>query len=424
MKSLKTGGNRLTKRLRAGLWGCLAVFALLTGCGKRDTVEPTVGIDSPERTWVRVLLFGNLRECTVATPAGFIAEGIGNGVLADYSDTAEMQLRLQDGRIRIGEHLLCREVVLRPKDPYYFVIDGQAFRGNLYLQVNEDANSLQAINHVPLESYLLGVVGAEMHSYWEPEALKAQAVAARTYCLAIQHRFGSGRSWDVMRTQANQVYNGLAAENSRIRQAVLDTTGQLLIGPRSGANGRESLFPAYYSSSCGGHTEDSRYVFGDDAVTLRGVECPWCESVARRRDFFWVPVSYPMDAVSSRLMERYPSLERLEHIVDVEIVRTGSLDRITQVRLIGVNGQKDSLRGEDFRLSLDPTGRRLKSALVTMSKSGSGLVFEDGRGFGHGVGLCQCGAQGMARQGRDYLDILSFYYPDSRLVTIETATAP
>ncbi len=97
---------------------------------------------------------------------------------------------LVDGRIRIGEHLLCSRIVLRPKDPYYFMIDGQGFRGNLYLQINDVGDGVTAINHVPLESYLLGVIGAEMHSYWEPEALKAQSVAARTYVLRFS--IGSG----------------------------------------------------------------------------------------------------------------------------------------------------------------------------------------------------------------------------------------
>ena len=419
---MKTGGNRLTATLSPRLRACVICIALLTGCGKRGTVEPTVGLDSPECTWVRVLLFGNLRECSVATPAGFTAEGVGNGIAADFSDTAKMQISVQDGQIHVSEHLLGRTVVLRPKEPFYFEIDGHGFRGTLTLQVNEDANSLAVINSVPLESYLLGVVGAEMHSYWEPEALKAQAVTARTYCLAIQHRFGSGRAWDLTRTQANQVYDGLAAENARVRQAVLATTGQILVGPRS--DGGESFFPAYYSSSCGGHTEDSRSVFGEDAVSLPGVECPWCKSIARRKDFYWGPVFYSMDTVSARLIERYPSLARLERIADIEVVRNGYLGRFTQVRLIGANGHKDSLRGEDFRLSLDPSGRRLKSALATIRKIDGGLLFEDGRGFGHGVGLCQCGAQGMARQGRDYTEILSFYYPESRLVTFETTAAP
>lgn len=381
-----------------------------------------MGIDSPERTWVRVLLFDNHREYTVATPAGFTAEGVDNGVAVDFSDTEEMQVGLRDGRICVGPHLLNREVVLRPKDPFYFTIDGQGFRGDLHLQVNEDANSIEAVNHVPVESYLLGVVGAEIHSYWEPEAIKAQAVAARTYCLAIQNRFGSRRSWDVTRTQSNQVYDGLAAENSRIRRAVLETTGQILIAPHE--DGHEAIFPAYYSSSCGGHTEDSQSVFGNDAVPLTGVGCTWCQRIARHRDFYWGPMFYTMDTVSAQLVARYPSLGRLERIVDVEVVRTGYRERIVYVRLIGANGLKDSLRGEDFRLSLDPTGRRLKSALVTMTKSKGGLLFENGRGFGHGVGLCQCGAQGMARQGRDYREILSFYYPGSKLVTIETALTP
>lgn len=385
-------------------------------------MAPTVGIDSPEDTWVRVLLFGNLREWTLETPAGFVAEGKYNPATVVFSDTAAMPMELVNGRIRVGEHLLCSRVVLRPKDPYYFFINGQGFRGNLEMQVNDDGHGVRAINHVPLESYLLGVIGAEMVSYWEPEALKAQAVAARTYCLAIQNRFGAGRAWDVTRTQANQVYNGLAAENPRVRQAVLDTTGRILIAPDT--DGREWIFPAYYSSSCGGHTEDSRYVFGDDLVPLAGVECSWCKSVARRRDFHWGPVDFPMTTVSTRLMSRYPSLMPLERIIDVEVIRYGAMGRITQVRVTGANGQTDTLRGEDFRLSLDPTGLVLKSALATMRKTRNRLVFEHGRGFGHGVGLCQCGAQGLARQGCLYADILSHYYPGSRLVMIETIAAP
>lgn len=404
------------------LWVVGAAFFALTGCGKRDVVDPAVGWDSPERTWVRVLLFGNLRECTVAAPAGFTLDGQVGGVYADFSDSRPIQIGVLNGRIQVGEHRIGSDVMLRPKEPSYFEIDGKGFRGVLRLRVSGDDGGFEAINHVPLESYLLGVVGAEMHSYWEPEALKAQAVAARTYCLAVQHRFGTGREWDMLRTQANQVYDGLAAENPRVRRAVLETTGQILVAPD--AEGKETLFATYYSSSCGGYTEDSRNVFGGDVVSIAGVECPWCESIARRRDFNWGPVFFPMSEVSSRLLTRYPSLERLERIVDVEVLRVGHRGRMTMVQLTGANGQKETLRGEDFRLSLDPTGRRLKSALVQMTPAGGGLLFEHGLGFGHGVGLCQCGAQGMARNDRDYTAILAFYFSGSKLVSIETAAAP
>ncbi len=421
LKVWNTDGGFAAQR-KTALRVVLAAVVWLTGCGRRETVEPAVGLDSPERTWVRVLLFGNLRECTVAFPAGFTAEGLTDGVTAEFSDTEPMQIGLQDGRLRIGAHRMCGQVVVRPKDPFYFEIDGRGFRGNLYLRVGDDGQSFDAINHLPVESYLLGVVGAEMHSYWEPEALKTQAVAARTYCLAVQHRFGSGRAWDLTRTQANQVYEGLSAENPRIRQAVLETTGQIMVAPDD--SGKQTLFAAYYSSSCGGHTEDSQHVFGTDAVHIAGVKCPWCEAIARRRDFHWKPVYYAMDEVHAKLTARYPSLLRLERVVDIEVMRTGWLGRITMVQVIGVNGLKDTLRGEDFRLALDSTGRRLKSALAAMDKVGGGLLFSGGRGFGHGVGLCQCGAQGMARDGRDYTAILAFYFPDSKLVAIETAAAP
>jgi stage II sporulation protein D len=420
-KPLKTAGGRQTASCGLAMWICFMGSAFFTGCGKRAPVEPAVGMDSPEQTWVRVLLFGNLDQCTIAAPGGFIVEGIDNGVTAEFSDTQPMRLCLENGRIRIGHHRVGQDVMIRSKDPYYFLVDDAGFRGNLHVRVTEDGTRIQMINHVPLESYLLGVIGAEMYSYWEPEALKAQTVAARTYCLAIQHRFGPARLWDVTRVQSSQMYHGLAAENARIRQAVLETTGQILVA--KGSDGSEAIFPAYYSSSCGGHTENSQAVFGEDWINLPGVACPWCEKTTRRRDFFWGPVDYPIDGVSHRLMERYPVLQRLERIIDVNVLETGSHGRINTIELIGTNRQKDRLRGEDFRLALDPSGLRLRSTLVELIKIKDGIRFDHGRGFGHGVGLCQYGAQGLAREGCDYTEILSFYYPHARLVRIQTTAA-
>ena len=97
------------------------------------------------------------------------------------------------------------------------------------------------------------------------------------------------------------------------------------------------------------------------------------------------------------------------------------------MQLIGKNGATDTVRGEDFRLCLDPTGRKIKSAIFTVEKKGDTVLFQNGLGFGHGVGLCQCGAQGMARKGQTYQNILSYYFPESELVTIavkETPTQP
>ena len=139
---------------------------------------------------------------------------------------------------------------------------------------------------MPLEPYLAGVIGAEMPDYWEPAALKAQAIAARTYCLYVKKHYGLTRSWDVSKTVSSQVYRGVKAESAQVWQAVNETAGQILV---SGANGE--LFPAYYCSSCGGHTENSQNVFGDSFEPLGGVPCPYCVDIAKPDRFFWPMVT-------------------------------------------------------------------------------------------------------------------------------------
>ena len=117
-----------------------------------------------------------------------------------------------------------------------------------------------------------------------------------------------------------------------------------------------------------------------------------------------------------------------DHITRIELqrVETGitRVLRVVRVTLIGKNGETDTLRGEDFRLCLDPTGRKIKSAIFTVEKKGSKVTFQNGLGFGHGVGLCQCGTQGMARKGKNYKTILSYYFPESKLVTIYPKEMP
>lgn len=414
--------NGLTAYRPMLLWACVVCIAVLAGCRRTAKTETTVGMDGPEQTWMRVLLFGNLRRCTVASENGFYVEDAENGVTAEFATNDPLPVFLLGETILIGQHSFGSNVTLKTRDPYVFYIDEAGYRGDLQLRLLADANGLEVVNHVPIESYLLGVVGAEMYSYWEPEALKTQAVAARTYCLFIKNRFGPYRSWDVSKTQASQVYNGLRAETVSVRNAVLETAGQVLVSRR--ANGEETIFPTYYSSACGGHTENAENVFGRDGeyvAPLSGVQCPYCKDIARQSNFNWKPVTFTVDQISRQLIERYPSLEKLETIVDVQVAETGYLDRVTKVRLIGKNDRTDWLRGEDFRLTLDPSGRRLKSTLVTITKNGSTYEFTNGRGFGHGVGLCQCGAQGMARQKSTYREILDYYFPGSLLVTIQTS---
>lgn len=351
---------------------------------------------------------------TVPGRAEFLAP---DGSVSVTPDGGELAVSLDAGRLRIGPLEFEGPVQIRPLDPEPFGIEDLHFRGRLELIPDPNSQTFSAVNRVLLEEYLFGVIGAEMQSYWEPEALRAQAVASRTYCLFIKHRFGGGRDYDVRRSQAHQVYRGIAAETDPTRQAVQETVGQVLLCPDP--DGQDYLFPAYYSSCCGGGTDDSRQIFGDSYPALRGTECPHCRKSTRAEFFFWQPVSFTKEELTERIVGRYPDLRKLERIETVEAVRVSESGRVTSLRLTGSNGETAWLRGEDFRLAADPTGRKLRSAVFRVHNSETSFEFIEGRGFGHGVGMCQSGAQALAREGKTYQEILAFYYPSSRLVRLD-----
>ncbi|MBC8379871.1 MAG: SpoIID/LytB domain-containing protein, partial [Planctomycetes bacterium] len=331
----------------------MTCILMAAGCRRRP-VETTPGIDSPRQTWVRVLLFGNLRECAIASMSGFEVEDVRSGTLANFRSDEPFGVRVSDSMLVIGEHRFGGEILIRPHEPHVFRINKKRYRGHLRLSINETEQTVEAVNHVPLESYLFGVVGAEMQSYWEPQALKAQAVASRTYCLFIKDRFGKNRTWDMTQSESSQVYRGLDAETPTVRAAVSATAGEILVAPSTN-DGREVIIGAYCSSSCGGHTEAAENVFGGEQMaSLRGVQCRHCAGVARRSNYYWKPVTMTMQQISEKLTQRYSGLEKLEAISDFKVSKLGHKGRVVRVRLIGKNGATDTVRGEDFRLCLDP----------------------------------------------------------------------
>jgi stage II sporulation protein D len=397
---------------------------ILGGCKGRQLATPTVQMDIDGQLWVRVLLLDDVTACTLKTNAPFSVLD-GRTSLQTPMARARFEqpgvpanIRLTNGAIEIGGQTFTDEqIVILPDEPHVFNLDGNNYRGKLKLILNADRGSFDVLNLVPPEPYLAGVVGAEMPGYWEPEALKAQAIAARTYCFYVKKRFGVNRDWDLKQTAAHQVYRGMSAESAQIWEAVNQTQGRVLACKQ--ADGTEEILPAYYSSTCGGHTENSRNVFGDSFETLIGVSCPYCQDVAKPKFFFWPMVQFDKTAVRDKLLERYPSLKPLGDITGILAAgRTdyGDFARLTNIKLVGSTGKSDFLRAEDFRLALDPTGRKLRSAVCQIVELGEKWAFFSGRGWGHGVGMCQCGAEGMARQGRNAEQILAHYYPASRII--------
>jgi stage II sporulation protein D len=258
-----------------------------------------------------------------------------------------------------------------------------------------------------------------MPSHWQSEALKAQAVAARTYCLYNKKKFADVRHWDVMKTAASQVYLGIRGESFAAWKAVNDTWGQVLVCRTP--SGSEEIFPAYYSSTCGGHTENAANVFGDSFGPLSGVPCPYCKEVAGPAVFFWPMVRFNTADIEMALKVKYPKLRTLAAIKNIVASRQSDysdFSRLTMVKLDDSNGLSDFVRAEDLRLTIDPMGTRLRSTICKIIPVDNDIAFLSGRGYGHGVGLCQYGAEGMARQGHSAQEILAYYYPGSKLIRI------
>ncbi len=400
----------------------LLLLIILGGCKARQLTRVTAQMDAEPQFWVRVLLLEDVTECALKTGSSFSIIHPQTQILEGYFGQIDEPIKatISAGRIAIaGRQLKSKEVIIVPDAPYIFNLNGDDYRGKLKLIVNSSGDSFDVVNLVPLEPYLEGVVGAEMPDYWEPAALGAQAIAARTYCLYYKKQFGRNRNWDVRKTQANQVYLGVSAESAQIWKAVNKTYGKVLVGKDS--NGSEDIFPAYYSSTCGGHTENSKNVFGDSFEALVGVPCPYCQDVARPNSFFWPMVQFDKSYVTTKLLQKYPKLKQLGQITNITVAKQSEYEefsRSTKIKLSGSSGKSDFLRAEDFRLTIDPTGQKLKSTIFQIINMGDKWAFSLGRGWGHGVGMCQCGAQGMAREGKNAKQILFYYYPGSKIVSV------
>lgn len=253
-------------------------------------------------------------------------------------------------------------------------------------------SSFDLIAQEDFRRYLIGVVGHEMPRSWPLETLKAQAVAARSYALAVQAERRQ-EDWHVEASIEDQVFRSVDEnrEDLRVaREAVIQTDGRVL---RTGA-GR--LVKAYYHSDCGGRTLSAKQVWGDGQDTGTAVD-EFCPSNPKAQ---W-EVSFP----ASELARKF-SLDSALASLSLEKGRAGA----QIVRLAGERGQRE-VAANDFRLKLGSTDLRSTNFEVTVN---GGQVNFKGRGFGHGVGLCQWGSRTLGLRGRTSDEILAHYYPKAR----------
>ncbi len=253
----------------------------------------------------------------------------------------------------------------------------------------------EGIQVVPLETYVLGAVAAEVYASWPRESLRAQAVVARTYALHERDRRRSaGAAFDVEDSVISQRYV-LGEVSGSIRRAVRDTRGQVLM------YGGRPLLAAFHASA-GGRTASAEEVWGTSVPYLR----PVAGMDDDAPDFFW---SYEI-----RLHDLSDALRAAGYETGT-VARVRILERSRSGRVKRLKAGEALLSGRDLRSVLG--GRAIRSSLFEVRQE-QGRVRFLGSGAGHGVGLSQWGARSLAERDWGYHQILDHYYPGSRLVSL------
>jgi stage II sporulation protein D len=260
---------------------------------------------------------------------------------------------------------------------------------------------LMAINELPLEDYVKGVVPSEMSANWHPEALKAQAMAARTYAL-YKIRQNGKKDFDVVASTKDQVYKGRAGADGPAGRAVDETRGQVL------AFQDEPILAAFFSTAAG-PTEDALNVWSVDLPYLKGVECPFDMNSPyfQWRTDVWLPL------LEQRLREEGFPVGVIAGLSPAFYTKAG---RVSHVRILHSDGELH-VKGEDLRRVLGYTV--LSSTQFDFEVVGFQIQFT-GRGAGHGVGLCQWGAKELAEKGYSAEAIVRYYYPGAEIRDISS----
>lgn len=274
------------------------------------------------------------------------------------------------------------------------------YRGNFIIE--QDKNQLLLINQINLEEYLYGVIRSEIPSNWPEEAIKAQIIASRTYAL-FKMKQNDNNKFHLEASTNFQMYDGYGKEAFYTNKLINLTKGIVVTF-------ENQPIDSIYHSSCGGFTEDAEDIWGMNIPYLQGVYTSLCRNSPK---FKWEKI-LTYKQITNILYRELKIFSRIKYI---QIGKTTRSRRVITLLCTDEKNIKHEIQMKDFRLWIG--NKNFPSNLFTLINQKDEVIFE-GRGFGHGVGLCQMCAEVMAEQGKPYEEILQYFYKNIKINKIYT----
>ncbi|MBI2472211.1 MAG: SpoIID/LytB domain-containing protein [Planctomycetes bacterium] len=367
-------------------------------CQRGTTVVHDYGAILDKIPVLRVLLMNDVKEAQLSINGSYQITGSLTNIIDQGQGLQKTKISASNGGISIGNKRYDNsELRITGLRDGAIELNNIRYRGEIRI-VQQFNNKFSVIEEVDLESFISGVLGSEMPKTWNEEALRAQAVTARTYAM---YKKKVRRNEVYHLDMLELAYRGMSSESPRLNKIVQDTKGVVMVYDWN-------IFPAYFHSTCGGHTEDAGSVFRKDSIPpLSGVECNYCNNTKYSR--------WSVDVSKSEIERRLRDANvYVSNIHTVKAIAPGAGKHGSMVEIVSADGSKE-MNANDFRLVVGPN--YLYSTAFDSRNNGQSITFS-GRGWGHGVGLCQYGAQAMAEKGFQWAAILKYYYPKIELVRV------
>lgn len=358
---------------------------------------------------IRVLLLKNIENAKIEISCSYkILDASNEKVLAQGPNLPKSKLYISSGQFRI-QPLISRKasgtsfplkkirLEITSGNEGYIDLDNTKYRGKL-LVIPVDAKRFSVLEEIDIEDYLPGVIAGEVPIKWQDDAIFAQIIAVRSYAI-YQRKTRKNAPYHI--DKLGLAYQGSYSIHQKIKRMVDQTSGVVMVY-------NWEMIPGYFHSTCGGHTENINHVFGFRSIQpLSGVNCGHCK---KSKYYRWTKKILKSE-IKKRLRKSGIKIGNIKEIITENVGPGDHCSTIKVKHSKGIN----SFDANTFRLMVGPGF--LRSTAFNVKDNGSSLIFK-GKGWGHGVGLCQYGMQDMAKSGTKWYDILKHYYPGIDLVKI------